>query len=231
MLFSLIKEINRLWKEINRSLSKGLSYIYLKVTLEKKWNTQNLDFLSLKISSPGQFLRSSNSRRYQWIFRFIFKGLGAKLCLDFPLFYFERNHEVLKSKSLCFLLKKYIKFYKNKTEWKMENPTRSFRGINHVLQLVWELQIKCKTVMSWISEKKKQFMFCNVHFFRGELFQHLCFILIYNVLNKFLEYICFYIYKKITSYTLVACFKFFKILQCILKHLLFLILHNWIYRT
>ena len=36
-------------------LSKGISNAYLKVT-EKKWRTQNFDFLSLKRSSPDQFL-------------------------------------------------------------------------------------------------------------------------------------------------------------------------------
>ena len=34
MLFNSVKEINRLIKEINRLLSKGMSNIYLKVTIE-----------------------------------------------------------------------------------------------------------------------------------------------------------------------------------------------------
>ena len=68
MFFSSIKEINRLLNEINRLISKGMSNIYLKVTIEKKWRTQNFNFLSLKSSSHCQFLRSSNSRRYYWIF-------------------------------------------------------------------------------------------------------------------------------------------------------------------
>ena len=37
-------------------LSNGMSNIYLEVTIEKKSHTQNFDFLSLKSSSPGQFL-------------------------------------------------------------------------------------------------------------------------------------------------------------------------------
>ena len=36
----------------------------LKVTIVKKWRTQNFDFESLKSSAPGQFLERSNSRRY-----------------------------------------------------------------------------------------------------------------------------------------------------------------------
>ena len=39
MFFSSIKEINRLLKEINGLLSKGMSNIYLEVTIEKKWHT------------------------------------------------------------------------------------------------------------------------------------------------------------------------------------------------
>ena len=61
----------------------------------------------------------------------------------------------LKSKSPCFLLNKNINFAKNETESKMENPTHSFREMNHVFQLVEELQIKSKTVMSWSLRKKR----------------------------------------------------------------------------
>ena len=43
--------------------------MYLKVTTEKKWRTQNFEFLSLKSSSPDKFLGSSNLRRYHWIFK------------------------------------------------------------------------------------------------------------------------------------------------------------------
>ena len=51
MFFSSIKGINRL-------ISKGMSNIYLKVTIEKNWRSQNFNFLSLKNLSPGQFLRA-----------------------------------------------------------------------------------------------------------------------------------------------------------------------------
>ena len=53
MSFSSITEINKLLRKINRLFSKGMSSIYLKVTIEKKWRTQNFDFLSLKSSSSG----------------------------------------------------------------------------------------------------------------------------------------------------------------------------------
>ena len=34
---------------MNRLVSKGMPNIYLKVTIEKNWRSQNFDFLSLKI--------------------------------------------------------------------------------------------------------------------------------------------------------------------------------------
>ena len=69
MLFNSVKEINSSRKEINRLLSRGMSNIYLKITIEKKWHTQNFDFRNLKGSSPGQILRSSNSHRCHSIFK------------------------------------------------------------------------------------------------------------------------------------------------------------------
>ena len=48
-----------------------MSNTYLKVTIEKKWRTQNFDFLSLKSLSPGQFLGSSNPRRYDLILKLL----------------------------------------------------------------------------------------------------------------------------------------------------------------
>ena len=61
MFFKSIKEINTLRKEINSLLSKAMSNIYLKVTIEKNWCSQKFDFLSLKNLSPGQFLDRYNS--------------------------------------------------------------------------------------------------------------------------------------------------------------------------
>ena len=52
MFFNSIKEINRLRKEINRLLSEGMPNIYLKVSFEKNWHTQNFDFLNLKNLLP-----------------------------------------------------------------------------------------------------------------------------------------------------------------------------------
>ena len=57
MLFRSIKGINRL-------INKGVINIYLKVYIEKNGRFQNFGFVSLKNLSPGQFLGSSNLRRY-----------------------------------------------------------------------------------------------------------------------------------------------------------------------
>ena len=48
-----------------------MSNIYLKVTTEKNWRFQNVDFLSLKNLSSGQFLGSSNSHGYHKIFKLL----------------------------------------------------------------------------------------------------------------------------------------------------------------
>ena len=128
-----------------------MSNIYLKAT-------QNVHFKSLKSSSElsDQFLGTSNVRR---IFKLLVSTLKSEVldCLGWNCvwvsfyFYFQRNYDVLKSKSPCFLLNKNIKFNKNDTELIMENPTHNFREINHVLQLLLELGIKSKIVMSWRS--------------------------------------------------------------------------------
>ena len=60
-VFNSVKETNRLRKEINRVLSKGMSNIYLKVTIE---TFSKLRFSGFKNLSPGQFLGSSNSHRH-----------------------------------------------------------------------------------------------------------------------------------------------------------------------
>ena len=67
-VFNLVREINMLREEINRALSKGMSNIYLKVTIEEKnWHSQNFNFLSLKNVSPDQF---SGAPAYEDIIEF-----------------------------------------------------------------------------------------------------------------------------------------------------------------
>ena len=48
--------------------------------------------------------------------------------MDFYYFDFERNYDVLNSKSPCIFLNKNTNFNKNWMELKRKNPTHSFRG-------------------------------------------------------------------------------------------------------
>ena len=127
--------------EINGLLSKGMSSIYLKVTVEKKWRTQNSNFLSSKSSFPGQFLGSSNSCGYHWLLKLLvenlkIRGLVAKLCLAFLLFLFWKELWSFNVKESMLFVNKNIKFNKNETKTKIENPTHSFRKMSHVFQFV-----------------------------------------------------------------------------------------------
>ena len=83
----------------------------------------------------------------------------------FNYFNFERNYDVLKSKSPYILLNKNINFNKTVTELKMENPAHSLREMNLALQLIKKPQIKSKIVMSWSSRKKKEGIFFSKVYF------------------------------------------------------------------
>ena len=63
MFFSSVKKMNGL-------ISKGMPNLYLKVTIEKNWRSQNLNIVCLKNLFLGQFLES-NSRRYHWILKLL----------------------------------------------------------------------------------------------------------------------------------------------------------------
>ena len=53
----------------------------------------------------------------------------------FYYFNFERNSDVLNSKSPSILLSKNINFNKNETKSKMENPTHNFREMKFARQM------------------------------------------------------------------------------------------------
>ena len=88
-----------------------MSKIYLKVSLEKQWCTQNFDFRSSKSLSLGHFLLSSNSRRYHWILK-LFAETYKLVVLEqncarlLYYFNFERNYDALKLNGPCILLNK-----------------------------------------------------------------------------------------------------------------------------
>ena len=70
--------------------------------------------------------------------------------------------------------------------------------------------------MTWKWRKKKEGMFCTLHFVRRKFFQHVCFISRYSVLNTYSEYKYFYISKTFTSYTSIY-HKITSNLHCILN--------------
>ena len=126
----------RLRKEIDRLLSKGISKIYLKVTIEtfsnfllswfKKFVTRSvfgefqLTQMSLKFKSSCSNLkiRGTWEQNYVWLFYY---------------FNFERSCGILTSKIPCTLLNKIINLNKNKTEMKKENLSHSFKKTTLVL--------------------------------------------------------------------------------------------------
>ena len=89
-----------------------MSNIYLKVILRKN---QNFDFLSLKTSSPGQFLELLKLKNQR---------SGSKTARWFPIILIlkKKKKKKKKSKSPCLLLKKDENFNKKETESKMESP-------------------------------------------------------------------------------------------------------------
>ena len=89
-------------------------------------------------------------------------------------FNFERSYDILKSRTPCTSLNKNTNFDKSETESKMENPTHSRRETRLVFQLIWELSIKSKTMMSWSSLKKKEGILCAVYFVRTKFFWNIC---------------------------------------------------------
>ena len=140
-----------------------MSNIYLKVTLEKNWRSQNFDFLSLKNLSLGQFFVSSNSRRYHWILKFLvatYKSEVWEQNCEWLFYYsnFERNYDALKSKTPCILLNKNINFNKNGTESEiphtvLERQTLCFSSYKNR---------KVKVKLRWVGareRKKRAFLY------------------------------------------------------------------------
>ena len=106
---------------MNWLINKGMSNIYLKVTIEKNWRFQNFDFLSLKNLPKGQFLRSSRSGKYYWTLKLLVETRKSevweqKYVWFFYYFNFKRNYDVSKLKSLCILLNKNISLNLIKTK-------------------------------------------------------------------------------------------------------------------
>ena len=106
-------------KEMNSLISKRMPNIYLKVAIEKRWRTQNFDFLVLKCSSPSQFSGSSNSLNFQTsCCNLKIRGRKAKLCVAFLLFSFWKKLWWRQRVHAFGWKKKLIKLKQNR-EWEI----------------------------------------------------------------------------------------------------------------
>ena len=77
----------------------------------------------------------------------------------FYYFNFERNCDVLKSKSPCILLNESINFNKNKTESKMENPTvfeRQALSFSAYKNRIWKVKLWW---VGALERKKRHFLY------------------------------------------------------------------------
>ena len=88
MFFNLIKKINRLRKEINRLLSKGMPNIYLKVTIETFSKRRFSGFKEFVARSVfGELQLTQISLNFKTCCRNLkIRRLGAKLGVPFLLF-------------------------------------------------------------------------------------------------------------------------------------------------
>ena len=82
----LSKIINGLRKDINRFLSKGMSNIYLKFTIEKNWRSQTSIF-----NFFGELQLTQTSLNFKTCCNLKIRGLGAKLGVAFLLFQFRKE--------------------------------------------------------------------------------------------------------------------------------------------
>ena len=122
MFFSSFKGINRL---ISKRNVKYLFQVYHweKLTFSKLRFSK---FFSRSVFGELQLTHKSLNFKTS-CYNLQVRGLGAKLCAAFLFFNLERDYEVSKSKRAYISLNKNIKFHKNETESKKENPTHSFR--------------------------------------------------------------------------------------------------------
>ena len=149
-------------KKINRFLNKGMSNIYLKVTNEKKWRTQNFDCLSLKYSphsSSGEIQLTKISLNYEnFCCNLKIRRLKSKLYVVFLLFLFWKELWRFKAEgSLCFIEQKYKLLIKTRQNQKWKIPhtvldrwTLCFNSYKN-----FELKVMCWSAKSWGLRKIK----------------------------------------------------------------------------
>ena len=145
--------------------------IYLKVTIEK--NMKKLTFSKIRFSMFNKFvtrsvLGSSNSRRC-WILKLLVATKKLEVWEQncawlFCYFNFERNYNVLKSKSPCILFNKNKNFNKNESyrKWKIPHTILERRTLRFSSYKNRKLKVK----LWWVRapERKKghflYYLFC-----------------------------------------------------------------------
>ena len=143
----------------------------------------------------------------------------------FYYFNFERNYDVLKSKSPCILLNKNINFNKNETESKMENLTHRFREMNLCFSSYKNRKLKVKLWWVGARERKKRGMFVPFILSKGNFVKVrvlsqcvLCWIYFQNIHT--------FAYKETLLHTfLLLAFKTVESLQRIIKFALIRIIN------
>ena len=90
MFFNLIKEINRLRKEVSRLLGKGMSSIYLKTNNEKNLTFSNIRFSKLKKFVTGSVFGKPHLKQIPLNFKnssyiLKFRGLWSKTVFGFSI--------------------------------------------------------------------------------------------------------------------------------------------------
>ena len=111
LVFKIMESLQCILKEINRLISKGMSNIYLKVTIEKKWRTQRFDYLSLRVClqvSPWGVLTHADIIEFlNFLFQLKNQSSGSKTVSGFLSLWFWK--ELWRFKAML-LLNKNINF-------------------------------------------------------------------------------------------------------------------------
>ena len=136
----------------------------------------------------------------------------------FYYFHFEKNYDILKSKSPCILLNKNITFNKNETESKMENLTQSFEGQTLCFSSFKNRKLKIKLWSVGAHEKKKRAFFVLSILSKKDFF-NICVLsqcMVYWI--HFLNIQAFTYQKTLVPTLFLLVFKTIESLQCILKY-------------
>ena len=102
-----------------------MSNIYLKVTIEKYWRSQNISqkfkkFVSRSVFGELQLKQISLTFKTSWC-NLKIRGLGAKLCVAFLLFWFWEELWRFKVHAFCWtIILTFIKAKGNR-KWKIAN--------------------------------------------------------------------------------------------------------------